>query len=82
MFGVGSGEILVILLVALLLLGPNEIPKVARTVGKTMKELQRFKDDLRRSVDMEFEEYERTHSKKTEKDSDSSQENKEQLSDN
>ena len=68
MFGVGSGEILVILLVALLLLGPKEIPKVARTVGRTMKDLQRFKDELRRSVDMEFEEYEILENEAKEKD--------------
>lgn len=67
MFGIGSGEILVILLVALLLLGPKEIPKVARTVGRTMKDLQRFKDDLRRSVDMEFEEYEKLENEVKEK---------------
>jgi len=67
MFGIGSGEILVILLVALLLLGPKEIPKVARTVGRTMKDLQRFKDDLRRSVDMEFEEYEKLENEAKEK---------------
>lgn len=67
MFGVGSGEILVILLVALLLLGPKDIPKVARTIGRTMKDLQRFKDDLRRSVDMEFEEYEKLENEVKEK---------------
>lgn len=63
MFGIGTGEILVILLVALLVLGPKEIPKVARTVGRTMKDLQRFKDELRKSVDMEFEEYESAENK-------------------
>lgn len=59
MFGIGTGEILVILLVALLVLGPNEIPKVAKTIGKTMKDINRFKDELRQSVDTEFEQEER-----------------------
>ncbi len=59
MFGIGTGEILVILVVALLVLGPNEIPKVARTIGKTMKDINRFKNDLRNSVDTEFEQYEK-----------------------
>lgn len=58
MFGIGTAEILVILLVALLVIGPKEIPKVARTLGKTMKDIQRFKDDLRKSIDQEFEEHE------------------------
>ena len=59
MFGIGTGEILVILVVALLVLGPKEIPKVARTIGKTMKDINRFKNDLRHSVDTEFEEFEK-----------------------
>ncbi|HEX9665066.1 MAG TPA: Sec-independent protein translocase protein TatB [Thermodesulfobacteriota bacterium] len=55
MFGIGTGEILIILLIALLVLGPNEIPKVARTIGKTMRDLQRTKDEIRQSIDKEFE---------------------------
>ncbi|MGI9533403.1 MAG: Sec-independent protein translocase protein TatB [Thermodesulfobacteriota bacterium] len=59
MFGIGTGEILVILVIALLVLGPKEIPKVARTIGKTMKDIHRFKDELRQSVDTEFEQHEK-----------------------
>jgi sec-independent protein translocase protein TatB len=59
MFGIGTGEILVILVIALLVLGPKEIPKVARTIGKTMKDIHRFKDELRQSVDTEFDQYEK-----------------------
>ena len=55
MFGIGTGEILIILLIALLVLGPNEIPKVARTIGKMMRDLQRTKDEIRQSIDKEFE---------------------------
>jgi len=39
MFGIGTSEILVILLIALLILGPKEIPKVARTIGRGLREL-------------------------------------------
>lgn len=56
MFGIGTGEILIILLIALLVLGPKELPKVARTIGKTLRELQRTKDEIRESIDREFEE--------------------------
>jgi sec-independent protein translocase protein TatB len=57
MFGIGTSEILVILLIALLILGPNELPKVARTIGKTIRELQRAKDEIRESIDREFEDH-------------------------
>ena len=59
MFGIGTGEILVILVIALLVLGPKEIPRVARTIGKTLKDIHRFKDELRQSVDTEFDQYEK-----------------------
>jgi sec-independent protein translocase protein TatB len=63
MFGIGAGEILIILLVTLLVLGPKEIPKVARAIGKAMKDINRFKDELRKSVDLEFEDYEKEDNK-------------------
>lgn len=55
MFGIGTSELLLILLIALIVLGPKEIPKVARTLGRAMREFQRAKDELRRTIDMEIE---------------------------
>jgi len=43
MFGIGTTEILIVLVIALLLLGPKEIPKIARTIGRGMRELERAK---------------------------------------
>jgi Tat protein translocase TatB subunit len=39
---VGTPEMLVILVVALLVLGPNKLPEVARQVGKAMGEIRRL----------------------------------------
>jgi Tat protein translocase TatB subunit len=39
---VGTPEMLVILVVALLVLGPNKLPEAARQVGKAMGELRRL----------------------------------------
>lgn len=41
MFGIGTPELLVILLVALIVLGPKRIPEVARALGKGLAELRR-----------------------------------------
>lgn len=46
----GGPEILVILLVALLVFGPNKIPDVARQVGRGMREIRRLQDNLRGDV--------------------------------
>lgn len=42
MFNVGTAELLVILLVALLVLGPNKLPDAARQVGRALGELRRL----------------------------------------
>jgi sec-independent protein translocase protein TatA len=42
----GPAEILVILVVALLVFGPNKMPEIARQVGKGMRELKRVQEHL------------------------------------
>ena len=55
MFNVGGGEVLVILLVALLVLGPTRLPQAARQVGQFMGEFRRiasgFQQELRTALD-------------------------------
>lgn len=51
MFGIGTAEILIILCIALVVLGPKELPRVARTVGRGIRELQRARDDLRKNIE-------------------------------
>lgn len=46
MFGLGAGEILLILLFALIFIGPKKLPELARGLGKGIREFQKAKDDL------------------------------------
>jgi TatA/E family protein of Tat protein translocase len=50
MFGLGFTEILVILVVALLVFGPDRLPELARSLGRGLAEFRRASSDLRRSV--------------------------------
>lgn len=61
MFGIGSTEFLVIIVVALLVLGPEHLPKVMRTVGKTMADFRRITTEFQRTINTEsaFEEEKR-----------------------
>ena len=40
MFGLGAGEILVILVIALIFIGPKKLPDLAKNLGKTFREFQ------------------------------------------
>jgi sec-independent protein translocase protein TatB len=46
MFGIGTPELLVILVVALIVLGPKRLPEVARALGKGLAELRRATSGL------------------------------------
>ena len=53
MFGIGGTELLVILVVALIVLGPKSVPQIARTLGKAMGEFRKV------STEIELEEHEK-----------------------
>jgi Tat protein translocase TatB subunit len=46
MFGIGVPELLVILVVALIVLGPKRLPEVAKTLGKGLAEFRKATADL------------------------------------
>lgn len=54
MFGLGAGEILIILVIAFLLFGPKQLPEVGRQVGKAYKSFRNTAEDLRKSVEPEL----------------------------
>ena len=57
MFGIGPLELTVILVVALLVMGPKKLPELARTLGRGLAEFRRASNDLKRSIDMELEDH-------------------------
>lgn len=64
MFGIGSSELLVILLVALLVLGPSQLPRIAKTLGKAMGEFRRVSTDFQRTLNLEAEKEEHEERKR------------------
>lgn len=54
MLNVGAGELVVILVAALVLLGPKRLPELARGLGKFMREFRRQTDEVRMVVEREF----------------------------
>lgn len=55
MFNIGLGEIVVILLVALLVVGPEDLPKVARGIAKAIKYIKNSVQEVVKTLNLEEE---------------------------
>jgi sec-independent protein translocase protein TatB len=55
MFDIGFSEIVVIGVVALVVIGPERLPKTARTVGLLFGRLQRYVNDVKADISREME---------------------------
>ena len=56
MFGLGTWEMVIIMVAALIFIGPGKLPELARTLGNGMRELKRamagFESEARRAVEI------------------------------
>ncbi len=50
MFGIGGGELIFIILVAVMLFGADKIPEIARTLGKGMAQLKNATEDIKSEI--------------------------------
>ena len=53
MFGIGLPEMIIILVVALLVVGPSKLPELARTLGKAFTEFRRMADEVKETFEEE-----------------------------
>lgn len=54
MFDIGFSELMILAVVALVVIGPERLPKVARTVGHLMGRFQRYVGDVKSDIDREL----------------------------
>ena len=50
MFGIGTSELIIILVIAFLVIGPKELPRVGKEIGKAFRSFQRAKADITDSI--------------------------------
>ena len=55
MFDIGLSELIVIAIVALVVIGPERLPTVARTAGHLLGRLQRYVNDLKADINREMQ---------------------------
>lgn len=53
MFGIGMPELIIILVIALIVIGPQKLPDIARSLGKGLAEFKRASDDFQRNLSEE-----------------------------
>ncbi|MBI2339176.1 MAG: twin-arginine translocase TatA/TatE family subunit [Deltaproteobacteria bacterium] len=66
MFNMGGGELFLVGLVALLLIGPRKLPEVATQLGRWLRDLQRGFEDVKKSVREGLKEEEKKEKKDAE----------------
>lgn len=64
MFGIGMTEMMLIAALALIVLGPQKLPELARSLGKGLAEFKRATSDLKSTIDLEVQADDERHNMK------------------
>ena len=57
--GIGPGELLLILLIALIIFGPGKLPELGKALGKSIREFRQAAQDVTGQISKELQELEK-----------------------
>ena len=55
MFGIGMPELILILAIALIIIGPKKLPDLAKSLGRAMREFKKATNELKESIEIDSE---------------------------
>ena len=58
-FGIGFGEILLVIVIALIIFGPTRIPEISRTIGRVSRNLRKVTTDFTSAMEREADDLKR-----------------------
>jgi len=61
MFGIGFNEIIIILLIALIVIGPQKLPDIAKALGKGYREFRKAFNDIKDELNIDDEDDEKSY---------------------
>ena len=55
MLNIGPQELILVLIVALVVVGPHRLPELGRTIGRAMREFRKIQDDVKDSIRLDLD---------------------------
>jgi TatA/E family protein of Tat protein translocase len=55
MLNIGPQELILVLIIALVVVGPQKLPELGRAIGKALREFRKIQDDVRDSIKLDFD---------------------------
>jgi len=82
LFGLGAGEVLLILFLALIFIGPKKLPQLAKSLGEGIREFQKAKDGMLENIENSGkQEQQNTHASTSNENSETVMPKKDHLND-
>ena len=55
MFNIGPTELIIILVLALIVFGPQRLPEIGRSIGRSLREFRRASDEIRGEIERDLD---------------------------